>query len=96
MKRSIPLSIGQIIDNLVRSEGLEDNLLAHRALSLWGTIVGPAINRLTTERRVAQGVLFVRITSATVRQELSMQRTPLLEALNKALGKPVITDIRFI
>lgn len=97
MKRTQPLRIGEIIENVVRSEGLEDNMLAHRALTAWGSIVGPAINRLTTERRVAPGgVMLVRIVSAPLRQELSMQRTPLIEALNKSLGKKIITDIRFI
>lgn len=96
MKRTRPLRISEIIDNVVRSEGLEDNMLAHRALSLWGTIVGPAINRMTTERRVSNGVLLVRIASAPMRQELSMQRTPLIDAINKALGKNIITDIRFV
>lgn len=88
--------IAEIIDNVVRSEGLEDNMLAHRALTIWGTIVGDYINRLTTMRRVAGSVLYVHIASAAVRQELHLQRTPLLAALNKALGKEIITEIRFI
>lgn len=88
--------ISEIIDNVVRSEGLEDNMLAHRALSVWGTVVGNRINRLTTMRRVNGSTLMVHVTSAAVRQELSMQQTPLLKAINNALGKEIITEIRFI
>ena len=96
MKRSRPMLISEIIDDVVRKEGLEDNMLAHRALTLWGNIVGNHINRLTTMRRVEGSTLMVHIGSAAVRQELSMQRTALLRAINDALGKEVITDIRFI
>lgn len=88
--------ISEIIDNVVRSEGLEDNMLAHRALSVWGTVVGNHINRLTTIRRVNGSTLMVHVASAAVRQELSMQQTPLLKAINNALGKEIITEIRFI
>lgn len=96
MKRTRPMLVSEIIDNVIREEGLEDNMLAHRALSLWGTIVGNQINRMTTIRRVTGSTLCVHITSAAVRQELSMQKTPLLKSLNEALGKTIITDIRFI
>lgn len=88
--------ISEIIDTVIRDEGLEDNMLAHRALSVWGTIVGSYINRLTTTRRVAGNTLMLHIASAAVRQELSINKTPLLRALNDALGKEVIKEIRFI
>jgi predicted nucleic acid-binding Zn ribbon protein len=96
MKRIQPLSIGEILNNFFKARNLEDDLLSHRALSVWTTVVGPNINRLTTERRVARGVLYVKVISAPVRQELSMQRSHLIEAINNALGKPVITEIKFI
>lgn len=96
MKRTRPMLISEIIDNVVRSEGLEDSMLAHRALTVWGSVVGNHINRLTTMRRVSGSILMVHVTSAAVRQELSMQRTPLLRAINNALGKEIITEIRFI
>ena len=41
-------------------------------------------------------VLFLRIASAPIRQELSLNRTSLLSMLNKAVGKDVLTDIRFM
>lgn len=96
MKRTRPMLISEIIDSVIKSEGLEDEMLAHRALSAWGSVVGNHINRLTTMRRVNGSTLLVHIASGVVREELSMQRTPLLEALNRALGKEVIKEIRFI
>lgn len=96
MKRTEPMSIAQIVDRLMREENLEEGMLQHRALGAWGAVTGPVVNRCTTERRVAGGVLYVRVASAPVRQELSMQRTALIEALNRYVGKDVIKEIRFV
>lgn len=96
MKRTEPLKISQIVDRLVSQQGLEDNLLAHRALGLWPAIVGQNINRLTVERRVKGTTLLLRIASSPLRHELSMHRTRLLELLNEALPRPVLTDIKFL
>lgn len=96
MKRTEPLSISQIVDNLLKSRGMEDTMLRHRALQAWPEIVGPAINRLTVARRLNGSVMLLRIASAPLRSELAMHRTPLLEAINRHVGKQVITDIKFI
>ncbi|MBD5230861.1 MAG: DUF721 domain-containing protein [Muribaculaceae bacterium] len=96
MKRTEPLKISEIVDKLLRDRDMEDTLLQHRALAAWPQVVGPIINRATVERRVAGGTLWLRITSAPVRQELTMNRTALLRALNNYVGKDVITDIKFV
>lgn len=96
MRRTEPKSIAQIVGDLLRSQNLEEGMMMHRALSVWPEVVGPVINRQTVERRVDKGVMYVRINSAAVRNELSMQRTVLIDALNKRLGQSVIKEIRFI
>lgn len=96
MKRKEAKSVGEIIQDLLKQQNLEDKLCEHRALDMWPKIVGPLINQRTVERRVENGVIFVRITSAPIRQELSNNKTSLLASLNKAAGKDVLKDIRFI
>lgn len=96
MKRTYPQSVAEIIDTLLKENHLEENLLMHRALSVWPTVVGNYINRHTVERRVAGGVVYLRIPSAAVRQELTMHRDALIQALNEAVGQPVIHDIKFM
>ena len=51
---------------------------------------------MTTRRYVDSNHIFhVYLTSAVVKNELSFNRTALVEALNKAVGSTVITDIKF-
>jgi len=95
MKRTEPLKVSQIIDNLFKERDLEDTLLRHRALMMWPSVVGPAINRLTVERRLSGSTLLLHILSAPMRSELSMNRSALIDALNRRVGKNVISDIKF-
>lgn len=96
MKRTYPRRVGDILKDVLSEQDLDNKLYELQALEVWPKIVGPMINRSTVERRVVDGVLFLRIASAPIRQELSLNRTSLLSMLNKAVGKDVLTDIRFM
>jgi predicted nucleic acid-binding Zn ribbon protein len=94
MKRSDPQSIRQIIDTVLDTSSVKSSVLEHRASYLWPNIVGPGINRLTTRRYVAKGVLHVYISSAAVKSELTFTRENIRKAINDALGSEVITEIK--
>lgn len=96
MKRNYPMRISQVIDSILKERNMEGTMLMHRALDAWPHVVGPMINRHTLLRSVDAGILYVRIDSAVIRQELSMHRTELLAALNKAAGAEVINNIKFV
>lgn len=96
MKRTYPQSIAQVMEQAFAEQGMSDTLYMYRAMQAWPAVVGPAINRLTVARRVADGVLYLRIPTAVVRQELSMQKSRLLQALNRAAGAEALHDIRFV
>ncbi len=95
MKRHGALSVGEIIDNLLRQERLDTKLNEHKALTLWPQIVGPGINRYTTGRTVKNGVLTITLSSAPLRSELMLSRSLLIKRLNEAVGGEVIKEIIF-
>lgn len=96
MKRVEAQSVGQIIREMVQSQGMADNFNQQRLNSLWPEVVGPGINRYTSRRYVIRGVLHVFLTSAPLKQELQFQKQRLIQALNQATGEgQVITDIKF-
>ncbi len=72
---------------------LETPLAEHRAVSLWPQIAPPALARHTTDVSIYNQKLYVRLDSAALKPELILRRTGLIEALNKAAGTQVITDI---
>lgn len=95
MKRTEPLQIGTIIDHAIESAGLSGAIAEHRALFVWPQVVGQGINRYTTRRYIAAGVMHVYLSSAPLRNELSFHRSRLVELINRAAGSDVITSIEF-
>lgn len=95
MKRTDAKSIAEIIGDFMQQEDIETAVLEHKALQLWGNVVGPGVNRMTTERYVNDGVITVKISSAALRNDLMLTRSSIIEQLNNLVGKPVIKEIIF-
>ena len=95
MKRTDPLSIRQIIDQVMDTSARKDEMLAMRASYLWADIVGPGVNRFTTRRYVKDGILHVNISSGPLKSELSFRREAIVSRINEILGRQVIRGIRF-
>ena len=83
MKRSDAKSIAEIIGDFMQQEDIEATMLEHKALSMWAQVVGPGVNRLTTERYVDEGVITVKISSAALRNDLMLSRTAIINQLNQ-------------
>ena len=95
MKRTEAKSIAEIIGDFMQQEDIETTMLEHRALQHWGNVVGPGVNRMTTERFVENGVITVKISSAALRNDLMLSRSTIIAQLNQLVGKPVIKEIIF-
>lgn len=93
MKRSDAQSIKEIIDVALSQSGVSGVIDEQRVCYLWPEIVGPGINRYTIKRYVERGVLHVYLSSAALKNELQFHRSRLVESLNSAAGKNVITNI---
>lgn len=79
----------------MHEEQLDTQLDEYRASALWPQLVGPGINRYTVSRDVRNGVMYVKLSSAALRQELMMGRSQLARRINDMLGREVIRDIVF-
>ncbi len=95
MKRTEAKSIAEIIGDFMQQEDIETAVLEQKALRHWADVVGPGVNRLTTERYVDNGVITVKISSAALRNDLMLSRSHLIAQLNQLAGKPVIKEIIF-
>ncbi len=94
MKKTEAQSIGEIIHEVFRRAGMETNEAEHRVLYLWGEIVGAGVNRLTTQRYVADGgVMHVYIASGPLKNDLRFMRSSLISQLNAAVGTNAIKDL---
>ncbi len=81
--------------SLVRELGIAPRMAQYDVIAAWPDVVGPQISRVTAPQRMENGVLYVTVTTAPWRAELSMKRLELIEKLNSRVGTRVLNDIRF-
>ncbi len=93
MKRSEPLTVGQIIDQALSQAGSRDTYLQQQACFLWTEVVGPAFNRYTTRRLVDRDELHVWLSSGSVKNELRYLAPQIIATINRNLGSPVLTKL---
>ena len=60
----------------------------------WVQILGP-LAQYATKLEFKDGALYVRITSAVLRNDLFMQRSQLIEKINQVIGKKIVYSIVF-
>jgi predicted nucleic acid-binding Zn ribbon protein len=65
-------------------------------VAYWEKIMGKTIASRTEKIYIRQGVLFLKISSASLKQDLLMSKTRMMELLNEEAGKNIIQDIVFL
>lgn len=84
------------IDSMLKRFGIDKAIAQNKALNIWNEIVGDTVAKNTQPDRVEHGVIIVKVSSPTWRQELYFQKKEIIQKINNKIGKNVIRDIRFI
>lgn len=87
--RPKPLSAAVALEQMLRRQGLFDEMRKQRAVAIWPDVVGPALARVSEPLFLDQGTLVVRVGSPTWRTELHHLLPTLLERLNRELDAPL-------
>jgi predicted nucleic acid-binding Zn ribbon protein len=95
VKKSNEILLKDAIEAFLKENNLESKLNETRLIGAWEEVTGKLVARHTNQMYVKDRVLFVKVDSAALREELSYQRSKLIKKLNKAAGIEAIDDIRF-
>lgn len=87
-------SVADVLQQLLREEGLETPLQQKRLIDSWETVTGRTVARYTTEKFVQNQTLYVKIVNPALRQDLAMMRQQLVKRLNEQVGSFIISDIK--
>ena len=96
MDRIEPDSIGNILRKVFMDTGMKQQLDERKAVKLWPSLMGEEIASLCGLPEVRKGVMTVGVRNASLRHELTMNRTQIKKSINHAIGNEIITEIRFI
>ena len=95
MRKQKSEQVGMVVRQFLREEGLETPYNEYRLVQAWPEVVGPSIARYTTDVQIRNRILYVRLSSSVIRQELMYNRKQLAFRLNEHVGAQVIENIVF-
>ncbi len=84
-----------LINSVLESQGLKDKMYEAKLIDEWEDIVGPMIAKHTSRFYVQNRIMFIKLDSAPLKQELMYSDKKLLKIINDALGEKFLTGISF-
>lgn len=82
--------IGQIVKQIVRENGWEDKMEKQKLYIAWDEVMGPAVAKRTDSIILQGRKLVIKIDSAPLKHELTMQRNRIIELLKEHTGKDMV------
>ncbi len=89
-------TLREVIEELLSAYRIEDKVNEAKVIGLWDKVVGKMIARETTHLNIKNKILYVKLNSPALKQELGFAREKLVKMLNKEAGSEVISDIAFV
>jgi len=94
VKKTNEILLKDAISAFLKDNNLDTKLDETRIISAWEGVVGKLISRHTNQMYIKDRILFVRVDSAALREELTYQRSKLVKKLNAAAGVEAIDDLK--
>ena len=86
-------TISEVLKDFVSENRLEDGLDKIDARDAWAKLMGNGVNNYTTNVILKNDTLYVSLSSAVLREELSYGKDKMKKMLNESLGKELIKHI---
>lgn len=93
MRRSNDQSLKEAIKHLLNAYKLKGKILETRLLGEWENLVGNTVARYTEDLYIREKKLYIKVSNATIRQELLYSKDELLKQLNAFAGENALEDI---
>jgi hypothetical protein len=85
--------VGDILNEIIKVNKLESGLNQISVVDAWKNLMGNGVNNYTQNVALRNETLYVELTSAVLRQELSYGKEKIVKMINEELGKEVVKYI---
>lgn len=92
-KRQNSQSLGEVIQQYIKNSGIQPKLDEATIIAKWEEIVGKMIARGTNDIYLKNRKLFIKFSSAALRQEISYSKTKLADNVNEAIGHKAVDEV---
>lgn len=87
------ISLGDAIREFIEQNGLENGMDKAKIISSWEKVTGRLVAKHTLDLSFEGSILYVKVDSAALKQELMHQRSKIIKKLNKVVDKSVVSEL---
>lgn len=86
-------TIGDVLKFIIKENKLQGGIDEISVKDAWKAIMGNGVNSYTKSVVLKNSTLYVELTSAVLREELSYGKKKIIEMINEELRRDVIKDV---
>ena len=86
-------SIGDVLKQFISQNKLEAGMDVVNVRDAWKNLMGNGVNNYTTEIQLKGSTLYVALSSAVLREELSYGKEKIIKMINEELRKDLVTNL---
>ena len=86
----------QVLNQMFKQYRLSGKFRDKRIINSWKRIMGPSIAKRTSMIFMKNNVLVIELTSAPLKNDLTLSKEKIIVLFEQEFGKNAIEDIRFI
>ena len=96
MKEDPIKSFRNAFKDFLKEENLEHTYKQKKLIANWEQIMGKTIASRTQKLFFSDNILFIKLSSAPLKNEMLTAKPQIMEILSKEVGKDEIMDVRFL
>ncbi len=85
--------IGDVLKEFIQANKLQPGIDKIDVRDAWKNLMGNGVNNYTSEIMLKNGTLYVALTSAVLREELSYGKEKIVKMINEELGREVVKEV---
>jgi hypothetical protein len=86
-------SIGDILKDIIGENRLQPGIDQVAVRDAWKSLMGNGVNHYTRSIALKASTLYVELSSAVLREELSFGKSKIIAMINEELGREVVKDV---
>lgn len=88
-------SLGEAIRNMIVDLGMEEKIFSVQTEEIFAEMMGNYIMKYVENFSVRKQVLYVKIKSPELRNELQYGKSKIIDHVNEQIGKDYLKDVKF-
>lgn len=86
-------AVGDVLKHIIAENKLQPGIDQVAVKDAWFELMGNGVKAYTRAVALKGTTLYVELTSAVLREELSYGKTKIISMINEELGREVVTDV---